>query len=175
MPDFSLLAPLHRYYASTPDVEFLSADALPQPARDLLVHDRDMTSRLAQFHGSGIGLEAHSADRQGPYLFRVSVLRRVDTGVPVEFGAIRIDLTGFAGVARQQIEDASLPLGAILVEQQIPFTSHPSGFFRIGATGYLEEYLGAEPGDLLYGRCNQLRHPDGQLIADVVEILPRDV
>jgi hypothetical protein len=172
MPETDLLAPLRRFYPAHAPVSFVSAETLPAPERGLLVHDGDMTSRLGAHHGSAITLEAHEMTLADGFLHRVSILRRGDTGAAVEFGAIRIALDGFAAGPRGQIERAELPLGAVLVENAIPFTSHPGGFFAIGATAYLTEYLGAVPGQVLYGRCNQLRHDDGRLLADVVEILP---
>ena len=165
-----LLAPLCRFFAADAPVMFVAAESLPEGERRLLAHDGDMTSRLAAHHGSPITLEAHEMTVEGRFLHRVSILRRRDTGAAVEFGAIRIALDGFADGPRGQIERAELPLGAVLVENRIPFTSHPGGFFSIGATAYLTEYLGA--GQVFYGRCNQLRHAGGGLIADVVEILP---
>ena len=172
MAGMDLLAPLRRYYSADAPVTFVAREALPEGERRLLVHDGDMTSRLGAHHGSVITLEAHEMTVADGYLHRVSILRRRDTGAAVEFGAIRIALDGFAAGPRGQIERAELPLGAVLVENVIPFTSHPGGFFAIDATAYLTEYLGAVPGQVLYGRCNQLRHGNGRLLADVVEILP---
>lgn len=172
MAGMDLLAPLRRFYAADAPVTFVAPEALPEGERRLLVHDGDMTSRLAAHHGSVITLEAHEMTVADGYLQRVSILRRRDTGAAVEFGAIRIALDGFTAGPRGQIERAELPLGAVLVENAIPFTSHPGGFFSIGATAYLTEYLGASAGQVLYGRCNRLRHGDGRLLADVVEILP---
>jgi hypothetical protein len=37
----------------------------------------------------------------------------------------------------------------------------------------LAELLGATAGQVLYGRCNELRTGHGRVLADVVEVLPR--
>jgi hypothetical protein len=145
---------------------------MPEQARHLLVHDGDMTSRLAAFHGAPITLEAHGASLMGNELFRASVLRRADTLAPVEFGAIEIALSGFEGEPLRRILKAEGPLGGILVEFGIPFSSHPSGFFSITVDRVLAELLGVSHGVTLYGRCNTLRHGDGAVLAEVVEILP---
>ena len=34
-------------------------------------------------------------------------------------------------------------------------------------------WLGATSGQILFGRCNELRHGSGRVLADVVEVLPR--
>lgn len=172
MTGTDLLAPLRRFYPDRLSVRFLAAGELPPGERALLVHDGDMTSRLAAHHGSVITLEAHESTIVDGFLHRVSILRRRDSGAAVEFGAIRIALDSFAPGPRGQIERAELPLGAVLVENAIPFLSHPGGFFAMDVAEYLAEYLGASTRAVLYGRCNQLRHADGRLLADVVEILP---
>ena len=40
-----------------PGIERVDGAALPEPYRSLLVHERDMTSTLGQFHGDDIGLK----------------------------------------------------------------------------------------------------------------------
>lgn len=175
MTEIDILAPLRFFYGAAGNdlqVTFLNPESLPELARHLLVHNGDMTSRLANHHGSVITLDAHASTRSGENLFRASVLRRQDSNAPVEYGAIRIDLTGFQPVPRQWILDSRVPLGGILTQFQIPFTSHPRGYFQLSADQYLEGLLGGTRGQTLYGRCNELRHPDGRIIADVVEILP---
>jgi hypothetical protein len=66
-----------------------------------------------------------------------------------------------------------VPFGGILENEKVPFTSHPRGFFRIAVDSRLAELLGATSGQVLYGRCNELRHGSGKVLADVVEVLPR--
>lgn len=165
------LGPLAHYFNDW-QAEPVTPGAMPETARRLLVHEGDMTSRLAEFHGAGIGLTAHAMERGEDVLFRLSVLRRMDTGAAVEFGAIRIDLGGFAAGPRRQIETGEMPLGGVLVSNAIPFTSHPRGYFRIAANAELVRFLGVAEGVVLYGRANELRHAGGRPIAEVVEILP---
>ena len=56
-----LTHPLDEFYRLAkrplPGIESVDSDALPEPYRSLLVHERDMTSTLGQFHGDDIGLE----------------------------------------------------------------------------------------------------------------------
>ena len=68
-----------------------------------------------------------------------------------------------------------IPFGAILESESVAYTSHPSGFFRIAVDARLAELLGATPGQVLYGRCNQLKRQDGRALADVGEVLPRGI
>jgi chorismate-pyruvate lyase len=171
-----IIAPLRFFYglgSESPRVTFLPAEKLPDTERNLLVHDRDMTGRLREFHGCDITLDVHAKSRIGNYLVRASILRRKDDSAPVEFGAIGIHLDGFDEEARQLILECHVPLGAILTQRDIAHTSHPSGYFRIEIDHRLATLLGGWEGQTLYGRCNELRHGDGQALAEVVEVLPR--
>ena len=48
--------------------ETVEGSEMPQPYRDLLVHDGDMTSRLEQFHGGAIYVDRlHSSSDGGAF------------------------------------------------------------------------------------------------------------
>jgi chorismate-pyruvate lyase len=171
-----IIAPLRFFYglgSESPRVTFLSAEQLPDTERQLLVHERDMTGRLREFHGCDITLDVHAKSRIGNYLVRASVLKRINDDAPVEFGAIGIHLDGFDEEARQLILDCHVPLGAILTQRGIAHTSHPKGYFRIEIDHRLATLLGGWEGQTLYGRCNELRHGNGSALAEVVEVLPQ--
>lgn len=170
-----ILAPLRFFYglgSESPRVKFLSPAEMPEPERWLLVHDTDMTPRLAQFHHDTITLDVHARSRIGNYLVRASVLKRKCDSVPVEFGAIGIHLDGFDETTRQWILEGKIPLGGILEQRAVAHSSHPSGYFQIEIDHRLASLLGACEGQILFGRCNELRHQNGSCLAEVVEVLP---
>ncbi len=170
------LAPLIFFYglgSARPRVTFISAEEMPEEERLQLVHDRDMTPRLRDYHGCEIDLDVHARARVGNYLVRASVLTRRRDGKPVEFGAIGIHLDRLPEQARELVVEGRVPFGAILETQAVEHTSHPSGYFRIAVDTRLAELLGATSGQVLFGRCNVLRRPDGHPLAEVVEVLPR--
>ncbi|MFZ4763728.1 MAG: hypothetical protein ACOYMN_02140 [Roseimicrobium sp.] len=172
-----ILAPLRFFYglgSDSPKVTFLKPGQMPDTERALLVHDRDMTGRLREFHGCEIALNVQAKSRIGNYLVRASVLQRVTDSAPVEFGAIGIHLDDFDEETRRLILDGHIPLGSILTRQHIAHTSHPSGYFRIEIDHRLATLLGGWEGQTLYGRCNELRHGSGEALAEVVEVLPRN-
>ena len=68
---------------------------MPLPYRDLIVHNKDMASTLADFHRSGIALEALKETNEGSGYVREVVLFAEPTGKPVEYGATRIQLDHF--------------------------------------------------------------------------------
>lgn len=170
-----VLAPLRFFYGLASQdlrVSFVVPEEMPRDARWLLVHDSDMTPRLAEHHRCGIGLDVHAKSRIGNYLVRASVLRRESDGAPVEFGAIGIHLNGFSEDAKRLVLEGQVPLGGILQNLKVPHTSHPSGYFRIVIDHRLASLLGGWEGQALYGRCNELRHASGEPLAEVVEVLP---
>ena len=70
--------PLSEFYARTslalPRMEIIPGDAVPEPYRTLLVHERDMTSTLEGFHQTGIHLRLVGRERRGEQYFREVVL-----------------------------------------------------------------------------------------------------
>jgi hypothetical protein len=174
--DEDILAPLIFFYgigSTRPRVTFVEPDALADQERHLLVHDRDMTPHLREFHASEIDLDVAARARIGNYLVRASVLHRRSDGKPIEFGAIGIHLDLLPEEAQQIVLEGLVPFGAILEKYQVPHSSHPRGYFRIAVDARLAELLGATSGQILFGRCNELRHGSGRVLADVVEVLPR--
>lgn len=172
------VAPLEDFlpgFVEASDWRWLAPADLPPQARELLAHDHDMTSTLARFHGSEIDLEVRRRKLSGDALRRLVVLHRRGDGLPVEVGGITILLSGFGGRVRRAIESGAEPLGGILNRFALPHGSHPRGFFSCDANAVAERLGGiqaADEGGRAYGRCNELRHADGGVFAEIVEILP---
>jgi chorismate-pyruvate lyase len=153
-------------------IEELEAAAMPEPYRSLLVHERDMTGTLGAFWKSRIELRPLLVARQEQILYRRVVLAAVELGIPVEAGAIRIFLKRFPSQSLQAIIQNQRPLGAILTDYQIDYRSSPQGYFRIRTNGFLREAFGDVDQSIHYGRHNRLLDPAGEMLAEVVEILP---
>lgn len=171
-----LLMPLFYFYekegGELPPTEFIQGKTMPEPQRFLLVHDSDMTPRLRDYYQSPIGLKVVNVEKSDLFVMRQVVLERQDRGLPVEYGAIGIQLEGFPGRVRELIRSGAAPLGAILESERVPHTSAPRGFFRLAADEVMARLLNTTPGTVLYGRCNVLSHPGGIVFADIVEVLP---
>jgi len=151
---------------------FLEAEELPDPYRALLAHDRDMTGTLETYFGQPMDLRVHVRKIEGDALFRQVTLVGANDGRPAEFGAIRIALSCFDGEARSLVIDGRVPLGRILREHRVAYVSNPSAYLEVTPGQALSEALQVSGGPL-YGRKNELTTPDGQIIAQIIEILPR--
>ncbi len=151
----------------------MEGEALPSPYRQLLFHDQDMTSTLSRHHGETIQLRVLEKIQGRDSLERRVVLVGAGSGRPVEYGAIRIELAPFPKAAQRAILDCQHPLGTILADFEILYSSHPQSFFRLTSTPEMERALNLPESNLtLYGRRNRLLDHLGKTLAVVVEILP---
>ncbi len=170
------LAPLNDFYRRAgrvmPPIRFCDGATLPEPARLLLHHERDMTRTLERFHEKAIHLRLLSSWQTGMDYGRECVLELEGTNQPVEFGAIQIALDPFPAFAREQILAEHLPLGGILNQSGVAYTSRPTAFFSIEPDAFITCALHLERTGILYGRQNTLRNATGAVLAQIVEILP---
>ena len=156
-----------------PDIETIDGSALPEPYRSLLVHERDMTSTLGQFHADNIGLKVLHWHNVGDAYYREVLLLAKRTQQPVEYGAIKIHLGQFPGPARDAITGATAPLGKLLHDYGIGHLSRPSGFLRVECDDYIGGLFILDERPLLFGRRNTLYDATGEhRLAEIVEILP---
>jgi chorismate-pyruvate lyase len=171
-----LTHPLDDFYGSAgvplPPVAEVEGLDVPEPYRGLLVHQHDMTSTLEKFHGKRIHLHLHGKRQAGEDYFREVVLQLDGSNQPVEFGAIHIHLDRFPTEARQWILQEYLPLGRILNENGMRYTSRPMAYLRFASDRIINELLGLKGAHLLYGRRNQLLDAHERPLAEIIEILP---
>lgn len=168
--------PLSEYYRDydipMPRFEAVQPEDMPEPYHHLLVHDADMTGRLTAFHGEALGLRVIEKSALRGMLVRRVVLCGLETNKEVEFGEILIHLNRFESDIRDLIEAGEIPLGGILVEHQVEFISSPSYYLKIVADDMIAECLATSAGTELYGRKNKLTNSAGEIMAEIVEILP---
>jgi hypothetical protein len=169
-----LLAEFYGEMAAPPAIEaaLVAPEAMPQPQRSLLVHDRDMTSTLARFHDEPIELRVLDCKLLGDYYRRHIVLQTARSRRPVEYGAIRVNLPRLAAPVQAEVLRARGPLGGILAAHAITFRCCPGAYFKILSNRLIDESLRLDGPEWLYGRCNCLADAGGRTIAEVIEILP---
>jgi hypothetical protein len=173
----SWLMPFHYFYEkrgeTLPDFRFLRGEEVPYPYRSLLVHTNDMTPTLAAFHHSRLYLEVHEHESNDHFVIRLVTLHAASNDAPVEYGAIAIQLGGLAPEVAAEVVAGRKPLGGLLGEHAVAHRGAPVAYFSVPADERIAKALGQVPGEVLYGRCNQLLDADGMVFADIVEILPR--
>jgi chorismate-pyruvate lyase len=174
--DRPAIEPLDTFYREAgrplPAVRLVVGSDMPEPYRRLLVHETDMTRTLESFHGSAIHLVVHSRQLRGPELWREVVLTLDRGAQPVEFGAIRIWVDRFPPSCREEILAGRRPLGGILNSTGLRYVSRPLAFFEFEPDPFLRAVLQVQGHIPLFGRCNALRSESGEVLAEIVEILP---
>lgn len=131
-----------------------------------------MTPTLEAFHRDRIRLRVLKRWEEGEALWRLVALDLQGTGRTVEFGAIVIHLSLFPKEAQEQVLEGQCPLGSILATHHLYHTSNPQAFFRIDSDTTINEALRLSESHTLYGRRNFLKTQVGEVIADILEILP---
>src|ERR1051326_5236694 len=73
--------PLDDFYARAgiplPKFERISGEEVPEPYKSLLVHEKDMTPTLEEFHHGGIHLKILRAERRDDFYFRQVALHQI--------------------------------------------------------------------------------------------------
>jgi chorismate-pyruvate lyase len=175
-PQYSDIYPLDDFYAARrlplPVIEEVEPDQIPEPYHRLLVHDKDMTSRLEVFHKRKIHIRMVVRHTRGQEYFREVALELDGSLKPVEFGAIKINLDLFPIEAREEILSELRPLGRILHACRLEFFSRPSAYFRLASDDFIGGVLKLSGVHFLYARRNTLLDGWERPLAEIVEILP---
>src|SRR6516164_8596104 len=90
-PDLRTLLGLFDAQADVADYEEVSADEVPPPYRDLLVHEHHMTVTVEAHHGSLVDVRVLERRHAGDQYGRKILLTLQNTGRVVQFGIMRID------------------------------------------------------------------------------------
>jgi chorismate-pyruvate lyase len=172
----ALAHPLDEFYGqmglTLPPLQEVEGEAVPQPYKQLLVHNDDMTPTLEKYYAQDIHLRLLGRRQKDNEYFREVVLLLDNNDQPVEFGAIKINLDLFAAEARREILEERRPLGHILNERHVPHASRPKAFLRVASDQIINEALQLTGAHVLYGRRNTLFDPQDRPLAEIVEILP---
>lgn len=170
------LHPLDTFYADHPEdmpvVREIAAAVIPEPQFELLVHDHDMTPTLEAHHGDRIVLETCQTVRDGSIYAREVLLRLVSSQRVVEYGASRIHLDTFPENLQSVILEGKTPLGTIMNEYGLSHLSRPERFLRVQPGKIMREAFGLKGEELLFGRQNVVRNPQGRPMYEVIEVLP---
>ncbi|MDC0363202.1 hypothetical protein OAN03_00385 [Opitutales bacterium] len=155
------------------DYQTVEPTELPEPYRQLLAHEGDMTTRLENHHRTSIGVRRLRSSNDGKGYFREVILETDGPTVKaVEYGAIEIQLAQLPQVAVDAVVAGKMPLGTILNQGSIPYSCSLRGFFRVNPDASIREAFGVDLPDTLYGRSNQIVTRTNDTIANIVEILP---
>ena len=174
-PPLELLHPLPALYATAsrplPEFEIVEASALSPAAHRLLVHSGDMTSKLEEYFADDMRLRVLQCEHNAEHYRREVVLFGKSSGLPVEYGAIQIDLRAFDDELRSLIVEGKLPLGGLLNRHGVRYRSEPRAFLSVAFCPRMTELFNLQKPSLHFARSNRLINADGVELASIVEIL----
>ena len=171
----SPLHPLELAYSKAglepPAAKAIAPARIPQPYRSLLVHQNDMTLTLEAHFGGRVVLRPLTTFTSGQWYYRRVLLAQEYSGRPVEMGAIRMKLSALPRKVQTEIRRNQVPLGRLLRDAGVDFTSMPREFFAVVPNGEMMGVFWMREEKTLYGRRTEVML-DGRAIGDIVEILP---
>jgi hypothetical protein len=130
-----------------------------------------MTLTLERHFGGPVIVRPLATLRRGHWYVRRVLLAQAYSGKPVEMGAIRISVKGFAERLQRQIFANEIPLGRLLRDAGVAFESRPRSFFAITPNAEMMGVFWMREPRILYGRRTEV-FVDAEKIGDIVEILP---
>ncbi len=153
-----------------PSYELLAAEAIPQPYRDLLVHEHHMTVTVEAFHGGPVEVRVLASRLDGEEYSRRILLIHQATSKIVQFGIVRIDLTMTPSAVREAILSQRIPLGRILIEHDVLRRIEPTAYLRITPGPAQLAWFGLEQPAPYYGRLAIIHFHD-QPAVELLEVV----
>lgn len=142
---------------------------MPEPYRELLVHNHHMTVTMEAFHQDAVTLKVCRENRVDDQYARVILLSLENTGQVVQFGIMRFDLSICNRDTRDEILDGTTPLGRILIQQNIMRRIVPETFLKIIAGESLATYFNCGLSQEVYGRLAVIEC-NGQSAVELLEV-----
>ncbi len=150
--------------------EVVTAEAMPEPYRHLLVHPHHMTVTVEEFYGGPVDVRVLERRHDGDSYARKILLAVAATGRIVQFGIVRIRLNLCSEPVRQTILAEKTPLGRILIEHDVLRRIEPITFLKIHTNQQLTEQLQLSAPTDAWGRL-AIIYCDGQPAIELLEIL----
>ena len=160
-PDISVLVDLfYEDLSALGDVEKTDPGAMPEAYQTLLAHNHHMTVTIERYHGCSVTLEVLDERVDPEHYSRKILLRRSSDNAVVQFGIVRLALNVLDPLTRDQIQRKELPLGRILIQNDVLRTVRLDSTWRIKPGRELQTHFGNLELDQCFGRtaliyCNE--------------------
>ncbi|MFO0841601.1 MAG: hypothetical protein U0797_04255 [Gemmataceae bacterium] len=153
-----------------PSYELIRGDDMPQPYRDLLVHEHHMTVTVEAHHGGPVDVRVLAVRQDGDLYSRMILLVHQATGRVVQFGIVRIDFSVTSPEVRDAIVAQGTPVGRVLIEHDVLRRIEPTAFLRITPGPALMAWFGLTEPAPLYGRLAVI-HFHEQPAVELLEVV----
>jgi len=169
-PTFDSLYCLFPDLGDQPNVELITAAAVPQPYYRLLVHNHHMTVTVEDFYGGAVDVKVLACRRTGDEYARKILLELHEGRRVVQFGLVRIDLGVCPEPVRHAIIEGKTPLGRVLILHDMLRRIEPTAFLKVKLSEKMAGWFGAKDGQVTYGRLGVI-YTGEQPAVEVLEIL----
>lgn len=167
-PDLATLFQLFPPSSYLRDFDVISADQVPAPYHQLLVHEHHMTVTVEAHHGSLVDVKVLDRKRDGDSYARKILLAKKSDGKIVQFGLVRIWLNYCTPAVRDAIVSESTPIGRILIENNVLRRIEPTEFFKLTPGPDMISWFGSSAPT--YGRL-AIIHCDEKPAVELLEIV----
>jgi chorismate-pyruvate lyase len=169
-PDYRELFGLFPHSDDLPQIEFVSANDVPPPYHELLVHKHHMTVTVEAHHQCRVDVRILNRVREGNSYARKILLTSQRTGEVVQFGIVRIWLQYCSLEVQNRILEGKTPLGRILIENRVLRRIEPTAFMRVLPGRALESWFGPKGRQPAYGRLAYI-HCNSQPAIELMEVV----
>ncbi len=150
--------------------EPVEACDLPPAYQSLLAHDDHMTVTVEAWHNSLVDIRVLGVQSEADNYARNTLLVLQSDGSPVQFGLMRIDLTGLPEIVQQEIKAQSLPLGRIMIRHHLMREVELCQLWRVTPGPELQQQLQLQDATPIFGRTARIL-VDGQPAVELLEIV----
>lgn len=159
-----------RPHGEPPQYEVIAGADMPQPYRDLLVHDQHMTVTVEAYHRDLVNVMILERRQEGDVYARKILLTLQKTGRVVQFGIVRVNLAYIPEAPRAEILEGKKPFGRILIEHNVHRRVEPTTYLRIIPGAAMMGWFGMSEPSPVYGRLAYI-HCDGQPAVELLEVI----
>lgn len=147
----------------------IQPEALPQPYRSLLAHTSHMTVAMEEHHGCKVDVQVLDRKSTANHYSRKITLSRQSDGQIVQFGIVRLGTALLNEKVRTEIESETIPLGRVLIENQVLRTVKLMTTWKIAPGDSLKTHSASPNLETCYGRT-ALIYTDGIPAVELLEI-----
>jgi hypothetical protein len=148
----------------------LDAGDMATPFRQLLHHQRHMTTALRRHFDSPLTVDVLATVQEPSRYQREILLRRMTDGITVEYGLLNADLSRLPKALCDALETGKYPFGQVIVDQGWNTSVAVDQLWRIDIGPALATIVGCEPGLVTFGRLASIAI-DGSAAIEVLEIV----
>jgi len=153
-----------------PEMIPVTPEEMPEPYRQLLVHTHHMTVTVEGFYGQPVNVEVLETVLSKVEYGRKILLSLKETGEVVQFGMIEVDLSALSNTVGDEILAGKMPLGRVLIQNNVLRSIQPVAFFRVEPSAKLCEWFHLSEPQTTYGRLGVI-YAGEQPAIEVLEIL----